>query len=429
MDILVEGGQVLSGEIVPSGSKNSAVALIPASLLFDNEITLENIPNIVDVEKYISILKLFGSKISWDKDQKTLKIDNGNISLRDVDKESLGTMRGSSLLWGPLLARFRQFEFGRRPGGCNLGFRTLSAHYAAFSDLGVDVAESVFGIKMNVNAAKGKEIWLTEMSPTATENVVMLATQLKGVTKIYNAASEPQVQDLCNFLVNSGAKIQGIGSNLITVEGGLELFPKSYALLPDHYEIATFLALGAVTGGKVKVRNAMPDMFVHIRKVFSKFGINIFYEGDTAVVESNQKVTIKPDEANHILTIKAHPWPGLPVDILPLFIPMALAAKSGQVLFHNWMYDAGLFWSSELTKLGANIVMSDPHRVVVVSGNKLRGAIMDAPYIIRSVVAMIMAAMVASGESTIRNADALYRGHPHFSENLKKLGAKVREVK
>ncbi|OGM24909.1 hypothetical protein A3D00_00210 [Candidatus Woesebacteria bacterium RIFCSPHIGHO2_02_FULL_38_9] len=429
MNIKVKGGQVLEGEITPSGSKNSAVAIIPSTLLFDKPVFLENIPDITDVDKLITILRMFGSKIDWNKSKCTMKIDNAKVALENISKEDLGTMRGSSLLWGPMLARFGKIEFGKRPAGCNLGYRTLSPHYQAFEDLGSEVSESDTGISMNRKKAEGGDIWLTEMSPTATENVLMLATALKRATRIYNAASEPQVQDLCNFLVSSGASISGIGSNTLLVEGSKYLKSGGYKLLPDHYEIATFLALGAATGGRVKVNNAMPSFFTPIIRVFSKFGIEIYYKDEAAIVEAGQKIKIISDEARKILTIKAHPWPGLPVDILPLFIPISLLARSGQVLFHNWMYEAGLFWTNELGKLGANIVMCDPHRVITISGNGLRGAIMDAPYIIRAVVAMTMAAMISKGESIIRNADSVNRGHPHFVKNLQKLGASIEEIR
>jgi UDP-N-acetylglucosamine 1-carboxyvinyltransferase len=231
------------------------------------------------------------------------------------------------------------------------------------------------------------------------------------------------------MLVSAGAKISGIGSSILEVTGGQKLKPVEHKIISDYYEITTFLALAAITGGKIRVHDAAPEHFTMINRVFSKFGINVRYEGSDAVIDEAQKIAVYPDDPGRPLSIKAQPWPALPVDALPLFISIALAAKNGQTLFHNWMYDAGLFWTSELTKLGANIVMCDPHRVIVLSGNKLRGATLEAPYIIRATVAMTMAAMISEGESTILNADALYRGHPHFAENLRSLGAKVEEIK
>lgn len=424
MDIKVQGGQTLSGEIWPSGSKNSAVALIPASILLDKPFKLHNIPDISDIYRLIKILKKLGGKIDWDKENKILSIDNSNIKFENLDSTDLGNMKGTALLWGPMLARFKKVEFNDLPGGCTLGARPLGAHYDAFRSLGVVVKESSDSAKMEATSASSGAVWLTEMSVTATENAIMLATGIEGQTTIIGAASEPHVQDLCNFLNNCGADITGIGSSVIKVNGGKKLTANDYSVITDHYEITTFLAMGTATGGEIKVHNAIPEHMVHTNHIFSKFGVNIEYEGNTAIVKKNQVLKIDPS-SNGILQVKAQPWPSLPVDSLPMFIPLALAAKSGQVLFHNWMFEAGLFWTSELLKMNANILMADPHRVLVTSGRKLSCATLEAPYIIRAVVAMVIAAMIAEGRTTILNADALYRGHPNFEENLKSLGAEI----
>ncbi len=428
MDIKVYGEQVLSGEINPSGSKNSAVALIPATLLFDRPITLCNVPDITDVTRLVTVLENLGSKVVWDKDKKELFVDNSNINFNSISKSEVGNMRGISLLWGPMLSRFGKVSFDELPGGCTLGVRPLDPNYDVFRDLGVEIVLHGQSVSMDAKKAKAKTVWLTEMSPTVTENAIMLAVLLKGKTTIIGAASEPGVQDLCHLLNQSGAKITGIGSSVIEIEGVSKIDPpKKYEIYADHYEIATFLALGAITGGEIKVKNSLPDLFVHINRVFAKFNINIEYEGTTAIVRKNQDIKLNTPSIS-TLVIKAQPWPALPVDILPLFIPIALMAKTGNTLFHNWMYESGLFWTSELTKFGANVIMADPHRVIVNAGNKLIGAKIEAPYIIRAVVAMAMCAMTAKGESLILNADALYRGHPNFSSNLKRLGAKIEEV-
>jgi len=266
------------------------------------------------------------------------------------------------------------------------------------------------------------------MSPTVTTNVVMLASKLKGTTKIIGAASEPQVQDVCNFLSYAGVNIRGIGSSILEIEGVGKFSSTSHKLFSDHYEITTFLALGAVTGGEIRVHNAQPELFPMINYEFSKFNLKIEYDGDTAILTDDQKIKLTGDFAKKTNIVRAQPWPALPVDLIPMFIPLALAAPSGYMMFHNWMYETGLYWTGELTKLGAEIIMADPHRVIVFGGRKLRGATIEAPYIIRAVVAMVMCAMIAEGESLILNADTLYRGHPNFSENLRKLGAKIEEV-
>lgn len=430
MNIRIQGGQKLNGVIKPSGSKNSAVSIIPSTLMFDTPVTLMNVPEITDVNKLIAIMQKLGSKIDWQKKEGVMKIDNRKISFEKVTRDDWNAMRGISLLWGPMLARFGKVDFGGLPGGCTLGFRTLSPHYKAFEDLGVEVKEGENGIRMDAARAKAGSIWLREMSPTATENAIMLALSLKGNTQIYGAASEPQVQDLCMFLNNAGAHISGVSSSILNIEGGNTLRKVEYAMFSDHYEIATFLAMAAITGGRIEVQNSQPELFEHINYIFSRFGVVVDYHKTTAVVEANQKIRVIPeDSGRNYLSIKAQPWPSLPVDLLPIYIPISLKAKSGVTLFHNWMYDSGLFWTSELTKLGANIIMCDPHRIITIAGEKLRGATIEAPYIIRAVVSMVLACMIAEGESTILNADALYRGHPYFAENLQKLGAKIEEVK
>ncbi|OGM58323.1 hypothetical protein A3A75_04820 [Candidatus Woesebacteria bacterium RIFCSPLOWO2_01_FULL_39_10] len=428
MNIKVKGEQTLSGEIYPSGSKNSAVHLIPTSLLFTEPVTFENIPNITDVSRLVAILEKLGSKVDWNQNEHILKIDNSKITFDQLTEEDLGNMKGTSLLWGALLARFGKVDFRDLPGGCTLGLRPFEPAYQAFRNLGVYIKETEKGVVMDIGSAQSKEIWLTEMSPTVTTNVVMLASKLKGTTKIIGAASEPQVQDVCNFLSYAGVNIRGIGSSILEIEGVGKFSSTSHKLFSDHYEITTFLALGAVTGGEIRVHNAQPELFPMINYEFSKFNLKIEYDGDTAILTDDQKIKLTGDFAKKTNIVRAQPWPALPVDLIPMFIPLALAAPSGYMMFHNWMYETGLYWTGELTKLGAEIIMADPHRVIVFGGRKLRGATIEAPYIIRAVVAMVMCAMIAEGESLILNADTLYRGHPNFSENLRKLGAKIEEV-
>lgn len=429
MNIRIKGGAKLSGEITPSGLKNSIVALIPASILFRDPVTLTNVPEITDVERLVGLLTQMGSTVKWDKASCTMVIDNSNLKYDGLEMKNLNRskgIKGTSLLWGPMLARFGKTEIDELPGGCTLGNRPLDAHYQAFADLGVTVQETNGGVILDGKNARACQLELLETSPTATENAIMLATSIKGTTVISNAACEPNVQDLCNFLNLAGAKITGIGSNIITVVGGQPLKGVSYNIISDHYEIGTFLALGVLTGGEIRVKHAVPEYFTTINREFAKFGIKIEYEDDTAVVRAGQQITISKTKGPMI--VRAQPWPALPVDMLPLYIPLAIASPSGQALFHNWMYEAGLFWTSELSKLGANITMCDPHRVLVTGGNKIKGATLEAPYIIRAAISMVMAGLIADGETTILNADAIHRGHPHFVENLKKLGADIEEV-
>jgi len=376
------------------------------------------------------VLKKLGSTIEWDTKASEMVVNNSNLKFEKLDREDLGNMKGISLLWGPMLARFGKVKFQELPGGCTLGCRTLGPHYQAFRDLGVTVNDSQSSAEMILNGSSSGNILLREVSPTATENAIMLATGLKGKTKIIGAGAEPQVQDLCNFLVACGAKISGIGSSVIKIEGGHDLIPVAHHIITDDHEVSTFISLVAATGGELTVYNTNPEFFLPIERTFANFGVSIEYDGTTAHICANQKLIVKPQDARGYLIVRGQPWPGLMVDNLPLFIPLAMVARSGQVLFHNWMYDAGLFWTSELQKFGANIIMADPHRVIVTAGRKLTGSqTIEAPYIIRATVALAMAAMVSEGESIIKNADVLYRGHPNFAINLRDLGAKIEEIK
>jgi len=428
MDIKVEGGQVLAGTITPSGSKNSAVHILPSTILFDRPITLENIPDIKDVETILSVIKKLGGRVEWDRGTNKVTIDNKDISFQKLGEEDLGKIKASALLWGGLLGRFKKVDFGQLPGGCTLGIRPFEPFYKSFRDLNIKIEERENGVYMDAGEARAADLWLTEMSVSVTSALVMVATSLSGKTTIMGAASEPQVQDLCTFLNKGGAKISGIGSGHLTIEGGQSLNSTSHKILNDHCEISTFLALGAATGGEVFVEDSHPELFKQINYEFSKFNIEVSYDKNTAIVAPNQKIKFTGSFEKKTNVIRAQPWPGLPVDLLPIFIPLALAAPSGYMLFHNWMYESGLYWTSELVKLGGEVIMADPHRALVMGGKKLVGTTIEAPYIIRAVVALTMAGMLAKGQTTILNADALYRGHPNFSENLKKLGAKISEV-
>jgi UDP-N-acetylglucosamine 1-carboxyvinyltransferase len=428
MNIKIKGNQVLSGEIYPSGSKNSAVHIIPATLLFDERVEIGNVPNIKDVGRLVKTLEKLGSNIDWDTNKKTIKIDNSKIDFQRLSDEELGDMKASALLWGGLLGRFGKVDFSQLPGGCTLGIRPFEPFYKSFRDLGVKVEETQKGVVMDASHANSDKIWLPEMAVSVTSTLVMIATGLKGETTLVGAASEPQVQDLCNFLKKAGADIDGVGTNILKIKGGKKLNGVFYEMLNDHYEIATFLALGACTGGEVKVHNSEPQLFPQINYEFSKFNVKVEYDGNTAIVAANQKIEFTGSFEKKTNVVRAQPWPGLPVDLLPIFIPLALAAPKGYMIFHNWMYESGLFWTSELVKLNAEVIMADPHRVIIMAGRKLKGATMEAPYIIRAVVAMVVSSMLAEGETTILNADSLYRGHPNFSENLRKLGADIEEV-
>lgn len=424
-DLIIRGGNKLSGEITPAGNKNSALPVICASLLTNDDVIVRNVPDITDVEKLLDLMKDMGSVIDWDKQKCILKINNSNFK-QDFSKETfpLG-MRGAILLLGPLVTRVKHIEIREEIGGCSLGIREIDPHLEVLEKFGVDVQTNGY-IKISVpDTLKGATLWQEYMSVTTTENFLMASVKAKGKSVMVNSASEPHVQDLCNFLIQMGAKITGAGSSILTVEGVDHLHGTDFTISSDHHEITTMLALGAITGGTVRVRKAIPEHFPLINREFKKFGVDVKYSGDTAFVENCGNLVIEqPYTKNMLPKIEAAPWPYFPADLMPLMI--ALAVKSeGSIMFWNKLYEGGFFWIPEMIKFGAHIVMCDPHRIIVYGNKPLSPTKVSAPNIIRATVALAMVALSIDGESVIEDADAIKRAHPNFAENLQKLGADI----
>lgn len=425
-DLIVRGGNKLSGEITPAGNKNSALPILCASLLTNEDVTIKNFPDLTDVQKLIELMISMGSQIEWDKKNCILKINNSHF------KDNLGNngfpmgMRGAILLIGPLVTRMQHIEVKKEIGGCSLGIRELDPHLEVLNGLGVMTEEkdSILTITSPKRLSGGK-LWQDYMSVTTTENFIMASSKAKGVSTMTNAASEPHVQDLCNFLISMGAKISGVGTSTLEITGVEELHSTEFSISSDHHEITTLLALGAMTGGEIRVNNAEPEFFPLINKTFNKFGVQIEYEGDTAIVKPVSKLVIQePYTKNMLQKIEAAPWPYFPADLIQLMI--ALAVKSeGNIMFWNKLYEGGFFWIQEMMKFGAHIVMCDPYRIIVFGDKPLSPATVDSPNIIRATVALMMVALTIKGESIIRNADSIKRAHPNFVENLQKLGADI----
>jgi UDP-N-acetylglucosamine 1-carboxyvinyltransferase len=427
-DLKVRGGNKLSGKLIPAGNKNSALPALCATLLTDGDVILRNFPDLTDVSKLVEMLASMGSKIEWNKEEKIIKINNSSVD-KNFGKENfpLG-MRGAILLLGPLIARAGYIEVTQEIGGCSLGIRELDPHLEVLENLGAKITTNG-SLKIDARGGlKGGFLWQDYMSVTTTENFVMAAVYAKGVSTMVNAASEPHVQDLCNLLIKMGAEIEGVGTSKLTVKGGGKLHGADFTISSDHHEITTLLALGAMTGGEIKVEKSEPQHFPLILKAFKKFNVEIEYEGDTAVVKENQKLEIlQPYTKNMLQKLEAAPWPYFPADLLPLMV--ALAVKSeGSIMFWNKLYEGGFFWIPELIKFGAHVVMCDPHRIIVYGNKPLKEATVDAPNIIRATVALLMVALTIEGESVIRNADSIKRAHPNFIENLNKLGADLEWV-
>ena len=424
--LIVKGGIILNGEITPAGNKNSALPILCATLLTDEPVVIKNFPELTDVGKLIELMESLGSKIDWDKEKQEIKIDNSEFCKSFGDTGFPLGMRGAVLLLAPLIHRHKVLEVKQEIGGCSLGIRELDPHLEVLEQLGAKIKSNKTLHIEAKGGLKGGNLWQDYMSVTTTENFVMAAALAKGKSTMVNAASEPHVQDLCNFLVQMGAKIEGIGSSTLVVEGVEKLHSTEFKISSDHHEITTLLALGAMTGGTVRVTNAIPEHFPLINKTFAKFGVEIKNEGDTAYSKRNGELkVVEPFTKNLLQKVEAAPWPYFPTDLLPLIMALAVKAE-GNTMFWNKLYEGGLLWIPEMIKFGAHIVMCDPHRVIIFGGKDLRPATVDAPNIIRATVALLMVALTIDGESVINNADSIKRAHPNFVENLQKLGAELR---
>jgi UDP-N-acetylglucosamine 1-carboxyvinyltransferase len=424
-DLIVNGGKPLSGVITPSGNKNSVLPILCASLLTDEPVTLRNVPGITDVEKLVTFFQDQGSRITWDKVARTMAIDHAGFDPRRLAGELPSGMRSSVLLFAPLLQRMKKITFPSKAEGCSLGIRELDPHLEILGKLGAKISHNgALTMRLAKNFRGGRH-WPDYMSVTATENFLMAAVLADGTSTLLNAASEPHVQDLCAVLVEMGASIAGIGTSKLTVEGVKHLRGGTFTINTDYHEVVTFLALGAITGGEVKVKHSLPHHFDLITRAFEKIGVKVEHRGDTAFVRRNQKLIIEhPFTSNLLPKIEAAPWPYFPVDLLPCMIALAVRAQ-GAIQFWNKVYEGGFTWMPELSKFGAHVVVSDPHRVIVFGDRPLRASTVDAPYVIRAAVALYMVAASIKGRSVVKNADTIKRAHPNFVENLRTLGADV----
>ena len=424
-DLIIHGGKPLSGTITPSGNQNSVLPILCATLLTEAKMTLHKVPHITDVEKLVDFFVEQGSRITWDRAAGRMDIDHAAFDARRLNGELPAGMRSAVLLFAPLLQRMKKITLPTNAKGCSLGIRELDPHLEILEKLGARIShgrELTMSLKDHFTGARH---WPDYMSVTATENFVMAAVLANGESVLLNAASEPHVQDLCAVLCAMGAKIAGVGTSQLTVTGVKLLKGGEFTINSDYHEIVTFLALGAITGGGVRVKNSLPHHFDLITRSFGKLGVKIEHQGTTALVRRKQKLVIaQPFTTNLLPKIEAAPWPYFPVDLLPCMIALAVRAD-GAMQFLNKVYEGGFTWMSELSKFGAHVVVSDPHRIIVFGNRPLRPTVVESPYIIRAAVALYMIAASIPGKSIVKNADTIKRAHPNFVENLRSLGAEV----
>lgn len=424
-DLIVTGGKPLSGTIIPSGNKNSALPIVCATLLTDEPVTVTNVPAITDLDKIVAFMVQQGSKVEWNKASGEMRLDHSAFRRELVNDELPQDMRSTVLLYPGLLHRLKKITIAANSKGCSLGVREIDPHLEIFSKLGAIVTMGeplVIGLP---NGFEGSRHWCDYMSVTVTENFLMAASLAKGTSTLINAASEPHVQDLCAALIALGAKIDGVGTSMLRVEGVGRLHGGKVTVNTDYHEVVTFLALGAITGGEIRVEKSLPHHFDLITRAFKKLGVVIEHEGTTAIVRRNQSLVIEePFTSNLLPKIEAAPWPYFSVDLLPLMIALSTHCK-GTMHFWNKVYENGFSWMPELAKYGAHVMVSDPHRILVFGDRPLRPAVVDAPYVIRAAIALYMVAASIPGRSVVKNADTIKRAHPRFVENLRALGAEV----
>ncbi len=426
----IRGGNKLQGEITPQGAKNEALQIISAVLLTDQEVTISNIPDIVDVNKLIDLLSDMGVKVDRkSKDTYTFKADNIDLEFfkSDVFKKKGSALRGSVMIVGPLLARFKQ-AYIPRPGGDKIGRRRLDTHFLGFEKLGAkfnyDPKDSFFSV--DASELKGTFMLLDEASVTGTANILMASVLAKGTTTIYNAACEPYIQQLCKMLNSMGAKITGIGSNLLNIEGVEYLGGCSHRMLPDMIEIGSFIGLAAMTQSEITIKNVGYEHLGVIPDVFKKLGIKLERRGDDIYIPSQDIYEIETFIDGSILTIADAPWPGFTPDLLSIVLVVATQAK-GSVLIHQKMFESRLFFVDKLIDMGAQIILCDPHRANIIGlarKNPLRGISMTSPDI-RAGVSLLIAALSAEGKSTISNIEQIDRGYQDIELRLKAIGADI----
>ena len=429
----VQGNATLSGEIVPQGAKNEALQIISAVLLTSEPVRIKNLPDILDIQKQIQLVRGLGVKVTKHDDHdytfQADEVDIAHLSSQDY-QENAKKIRGSVMLLGPLLARFKK-AYLPKPGGDKIGRRRLDTHFHGFQKMGAEFRYDGDGDQYYIGAEKlkGCFIWMDEISVTGTANVLMAAVFAEGITQIYNAACEPYIQQLCKLLNNMGARISGVGSNLLTIHGVESLKGTEHSILPDMIEIGSFIGLAAMTQSALRIKNvSVPNLGI-IPDTFRKLGIEINVDNDDLVIPAQDIYEIQSFMDGSIMTIYDAPWPGFTPDLLSIILVVATQAR-GSILIHQKMFESRLFFVDKLIDMGAQIILCDPHRATVIGlerKSKLRGIHMSSPDI-RAGVSLLIAALSAKSESTIYNISQIDRGYQYIDTRLNALGANIERI-
>jgi UDP-N-acetylglucosamine 1-carboxyvinyltransferase len=428
-NLIVHGGAPLSGRIVPSANKNAVLPILCATLLTRQPVRLLGIPEITDVRKILDIFRMLGSEVEVDYTTGVLDVHHRDTVFDPQRHHLPEEMRSSVMLVPGLLTRFGIARIENDVQGCTLGVREIDPHVEVMERFGASVERGRDMLLMRADGQlRGNHHWLDYASVTTTENFVLCAALARGTSTLMNAASEPHVQEFCAFMRMLGAQIEGVGTSRLTVHGVGTLGGGEFRFTEDFHEAVTFMALGAVTGGSIEVKNSAPEQFPLIDRTFAKFGVNIVHEGgwSRAIVDGKLRVR-EPFTRNILQKVEAAPWPYLPVDLLPVFVALGVKAE-GSMMYWNKVYEGAMGWTSELSKFGAHSFLADPHRVVTFGGKTLAPAEVESPYIIRVAIALLMVAASIPGRSVIKNATPVRRAHPRFAENIRALGAQIEWV-
>jgi len=420
-EFIIEGGHALRGTVSPSGNKNAALPLLAACLLTDQPVVLKNVPKIRDVDTMFRLVADVGAEVREIGDH-TFMVSARNVHKAGLAADLCREIRASILLAGPILARCKQVELPP-PGGDIIGRRRLDTHFAALQALGAELQVKPTGYFLCGESLRGEDIFLDEASVTATENALMAAVLTPGRTIIRNAASEPHVQELALFLNNIGARIQGIGTNVLTIDGVDQLHGGEHTIGTDYIEVGSFIGLAAATHSEMLIRNAAPEHLRMVLLAFRRLGVEVEIRGQDIFVPAEQRLAVVPDLQGAIPKIDDAPWPAFPADLLSVAVVMATQAR-GTILIHEKMFESRLFFVDKLIEMGAQIILCDPHRAVITGPSRLHGERLESPDI-RAGMAMLIAALCAEGTSVIRNIGQIDRGYERIDEKLRALGAHI----
>jgi UDP-N-acetylglucosamine 1-carboxyvinyltransferase len=422
---VIHGGRPLSGEITVAGNKNAALPMLAASLLTDDDVFIENLPDIRDVGTMRAALEDLGAAIA-DEGEGRVRVRAATLRKTEPSAAICRRMRASFVLAGPLLARAGQVQLPA-PGGDKIGRRPVDTHIHAFRELGAEIEVLADRYLMRApGGLRGADIFLQEMSVMATENAIMAASLAKGTTILRNAASEPHVQDLCWMIVAMGGQISGIGTSILEIEGRERLHGARVAVGPDYLEVGSFIALAAITGGEVLIRKTRPQEHRVTASAYGKLGVRFEVRGDDIFVPRGQEMEVQEGLHGAVPHLHDAPWPGFPADLTSIALVLATQAR-GTSLIHEWMYESRLVWVDRLISMGARVIICDPHRAVVIGPAKLYGQTVSSPDI-RAGMALLIAALVAEGKTTIHNAQQIDRGYQSIEKRLQALGASIERV-